>query len=137
MLPRDYRFNPLPTPERNTDSETASSHELVCHRTQCAIRILLLPIPRWRRFAEGLDPTEGAHEQVAVNGKLEEILKQYLNAARQKMNHLGQLKMQKRGAGLDEQEWQDALAGLKERWRQIEEVLDQGCQVLQSAIERE
>jgi len=85
---------------------------------------------------EGLDPTEGAHEQAEVDDELSKILGEYLVETRQKMERLGRSDMQKIGVNLDEHEWRDAVAALTERWRQIEEMLDKGYQLVQSIIQR-
>jgi len=80
----------------------------------------------------GLDPTEGAYEQSEVDGKLCEILSRYLGEARQKMDQLGQLGVQNPDIIHDEHEWRDAIASLTRRWRQIEEMLDTGFELMHS-----
>ncbi|KKY22103.1 putative set domain-containing protein [Diplodia seriata] len=46
-----------------------------CHRTQVALRALVLPGNTWRRFADGFD--DGERERDRVDERLVQILKQY------------------------------------------------------------
>lgn len=130
---REYLLKPAPPPS-GTYTEPISSHDLVCHRTQCVIRILLLPLPRWRRFVNGLDPTEGSHEQREVDAKLLELLSEPAQEARRQMHRIGRLEVQKGDGGLTEQEWQDVVTALMRRWREISEHVDKSIQILQSLV---
>ncbi|KAK0661515.1 Ribosomal lysine N-methyltransferase 2 [Lasiodiplodia hormozganensis] len=47
----------------------------ICHRTQVALRALVLPGKTWRRFADGFD--DGERERESVDERLIKILKQY------------------------------------------------------------
>lgn len=47
----------------------------ICHRTQVALRALVLPGKTWRRFADGFD--DGERERESVDERLVQILKQY------------------------------------------------------------
>lgn len=78
---------------------------------------------------DGLDPTEGAHEQGAVDETLLEILGGCLEETRQRLQQLRDVEMQKTGEDLD------AVAALMGRWRQMKDILDKGYQLIQSSIQ--
>jgi hypothetical protein len=101
----------------NNVGETAST--LVCYRTQCALRILILPLRRWKHFISGLDPTDGEAEQREVDSLLYEALTPF----REEANEAVLVKLNPRsdlgpeaffGEGHEE-----ARRALWARWKQI------------------
>lgn len=49
--------------------------EMVCYRTQIALRTLVLPARKWSRFVDGFD--DGEAEQAEIDGILREVLAAY------------------------------------------------------------
>lgn len=84
---------------------------------------------------DGLDPTEGAHEQGKVDEKVVEILGGCLEETRQRIEQVRHIARKPDGE-LDEHEWGDAVAALMGRWRQMEDMLEKGYQLVQSSIQR-
>lgn len=91
--------------------------ETVCYRTQVALRILCLPLGRWRRFVEGTD--DGVRDQGVVDEKLLEILEGMRGQVREKMEAVKKVKV-----GMEVQR-----EVLGRRWEQIDFLIE-------SAIER-
>jgi len=56
--------------------------EGVCHRTQVALRIMLWPLERWRRYVDGLEDEET--DQYEVNHLLLKVLESYRTKAAQR-----------------------------------------------------
>lgn len=85
----------------------------VCHRTQCALRALFLPLRRWERFVAGVD--DGEKDQAKVNelsnGK---VLKEYARVAETMRHQL---------ADLEKSYAKDMLLS---RWHQIGEMVRKG-----------
>ncbi|EPE32172.1 SET [Glarea lozoyensis ATCC 20868] len=85
--------------------------ETVCYRTQIVVRMLVLPLGRWRRFVDGNDDGEG--DQGVVDGYLEGVLEEYRSDVQVKLEAISSLDV-----GLDSQ--RDTL---KRRWSQIDILL--------------
>jgi hypothetical protein len=85
--------------------------ETVCHRTQIALRMLVLPLGRWRRFVDGID--DGVGDQPAVDQYLKGVLEEYQSDVRVKLEAISGLEI-----GLGSQ--RDTL---KRRWSQIDILL--------------
>lgn len=89
----------------------------ICYRTQIAILILLLPVGRWQRIADGFE--DGEKYQTEADAILLKALKTYQKEVKQSLKQAGALK-----EGLADQKNM-----LKRRWEQIDVLL-------QSAIDR-
>lgn len=79
----------------------------MCHRTQAALRILCLPLGRWKRFVEGTD--DGSRDQEVVDEKLLEILRKLKGEVKEKLGAVKKVK-----AGMECQR-----EVLRARWEQI------------------
>lgn len=91
--------------------------ETVCYRTQVALRLVCLPVGKWRRFVSGVD--EGERDQGKVDAVLGKVLRKYRKDVEEMIKKVGALK-----EGTAEQ--RDTL---RRRWKQIDGPL-------QSAIDR-
>ncbi|KAK2629696.1 hypothetical protein QTJ16_000516 [Diplocarpon rosae] len=91
--------------------------ETVCYRTQVALRLVCLPLGKWRRYVIGAD--DGEEDQAKVDGVLLKLLRKYQADVVQKIKLVSSLK---EGTA-------DQKDTLSRRWKQIDALL-------QSAIDR-
>ena len=91
--------------------------EMVCHRTQIALRMLILPLGKWNRFVNGND--DGEKDQPAIDEYLKGILDEYRQDVNDKLEEVkaldGGMKCQRET--------------LRRRWEQID-------LLLQNALDR-
>jgi hypothetical protein len=93
--------------------------ETFCYRTQVGLRILCLPLGRWRRYVDGLD--DGDKEQPEVDAILLRLLQKYVKIAQDRVNAVSELK-----TGLS---CQREILG--KRWLQILDLLHNGINQVQ------
>lgn len=98
----------------NFDVGSPSDGEVVCYRTQVAVRLLCCGdgVAEWRRFVDGVD--DGEATQGMVDELLEEVLEEYKGKAEKRIREIEGLK----GVGEPEQR-----AVLTKRWKQIRDLL--------------
>lgn len=134
---RDYLLIPPTQPLSDTDVNTTndiSTPDIICHRTSCVLRLLILPPARWRRYILGLDPSDGADEQGEVDALLGEILRELKAEVERTMEVLEATQAnsgpgaEKEGEDEDEVavevQRKEACKTLLDRWRRIGEVVD-------------
>jgi hypothetical protein len=85
--------------------------EGVCYRTQIVLRMLVVPVGRWRRFVGGSD--DGERDQGAVDECLKGVLEEYRADVQVKIKNVDGLDV-----GMDCQ--RDTL---RRRWKQIDRLL--------------
>ncbi|WYZ45568.1 hypothetical protein EsH8_VIII_000884 [Colletotrichum jinshuiense] len=94
--------------------------EMVCYRTQVALRTLVMPARRWAQFVDGF--TDGEAEQPQVDGLLLEIMTAYDEEITSKIGEVD---------GLDEgEEFQRRM--VVARWKQIQELVRTTIQKLKT-----
>jgi hypothetical protein len=85
--------------------------KMVCHRTQIVLRMLVLPVGRWRRFVSGND--DGEKDQDAVNEVLKRVLEEYRADVQARLGEV-----EESDVGMECQ--RDTL---RRRWEQIDRLL--------------
>ena len=83
----------------------------VCYRTQVVLRILVLPVGKWRRFVGGGD--DGEKDQGLVDERLSEVLENYKKDVKRNLENIEELE--------DAKESQKET--LRTRWEQIDRLL--------------
>lgn len=84
----------------------------MCYRTQVALRILCLPLGRWKRFVEGTD--DGSRDQGLVDEKLLGILGKMRKEVKEKREAVKKIKVKI--------EFQREMLG--RRWEQIDFLIE-------------
>ncbi|KAK5635794.1 hypothetical protein RRF57_011506 [Xylaria bambusicola] len=101
---------------------------MVCHRTQVALRLMCCKVSEWMRFVNGND--DGEASQNAVDALLLQLLQEYAAWIDDMIARIPMLKIVEHEEDLDEMK--DILV---QRWRQIRQLLDKRIRSLEQGAQ--